>query len=66
MVSSPSLLSGGDLSPLNVFHDPIWSNQQQNDPMSKLQKLDFLNKQLDDELNKSNIQNKMSIGNNDN
>ena len=56
------MLNGGDLAPLNVFHNPIWVNQQQNDSLSKLQKLDYLNKQLDEELSKVNIQQKITIG----
>ena len=60
---NPILLSGGDLPPLNVFHNPIWVQQPQNESLSKLQKLDYLNKQLDDELKKVNIQQKITIGN---
>jgi hypothetical protein len=59
---NPILLSGGDLPPLNVFHNPIWVNPQSNDPLAKLQKLDYLNKQLDEELRKVNPQTKITIG----
>jgi len=59
---NPILLNGGDLPPLNVFHNPIWVNQQQADPMSKLQSLNYLNKQLDEELKKVNVQQRIVIG----
>jgi len=65
-VQNPILLNGGDLPPLNVFHNPIWVNQQQQqqqiDPMSKLQNLNYINKQLDEELKKVNMDQKMVMG----
>ena len=64
-VQQPIMLEGGSLPPLNVFHNPVWMSgkpedgQQQQNPnqmnpnqMQNYERLNFLNKQLDDELNK--------------
>lgn len=64
-VQQPILLQGGILPPLNVFHNPVWMTNQQegmmdpramNNPqanqMQNLQRLNQLNRQLDDELYK--------------
>ena len=56
------MLSGGSLPPLNVYHNPVWmsgksedSQQPQNlNQMQNYERLNFLNKQLDEELNKYN------------
>ena len=52
-VQQPILLSGGAVPPLNVFHNPIWMNQQkpEENPMD-IEHLSQLSKQLDEELNK--------------
>ena len=62
-VQQPILLQGGSLPPLNVFHNPVWMNSARteetfnanfndpNDPAT-IQRLNDLNKQLDDELSK--------------
>ena len=60
-VQQPILLQGGALPPLNVFHNPVWMSSSkaedsfnQNDPaqMQSLQRLNELNKELDEELHK--------------
>lgn len=59
-VQQPILLQGGSLPPLNVFHNPVWMNTARaedtfnaniNDPAT-LQRLNDLNKQLDEELSR--------------
>jgi hypothetical protein len=83
-------LQGGALPPLNVFHNPIWMNSKgedsfnlnmnnfnPNDPaqLQALQRLNLLNKELDEELHKlkpnglnglMGIQNIQNIQNNQN
>jgi hypothetical protein len=60
-MQQPILLSGGQLPPLNVYHSPVWVNSNKavdglnpNDPsqLQTLQRLNQLNKELDQELNK--------------
>ena len=61
-LQQPIMLSGGNLPPLNVFHNPVWmngkseNNQQQQNPnqMQNYERLNFLNSQLDEELKKYN------------
>jgi len=54
-LQQPILLAGGSLPPLNVFHSPVWMSgkpEDQASQMQNLERLSFLNKQLDEELNK--------------
>ena len=52
-VQQPILLSGGAVPPFNVFHNPIWMNQQkpEENPMD-IEHLSQISKQLDEELYK--------------
>jgi len=74
-VQQPILLQGGALPPLNVFHNPVWMSSSksedsfnQNDPaqMQSLQRLNELNKELDEELHKlkPNMMNNINRTNN--
>lgn len=63
-IQQPIMLQGGNLPPLNVFHNPVWmqgkpeENQQLQNPnpnqMQNFERLNFLNRQLDEELKKYN------------
>jgi hypothetical protein len=54
-VQQPLLLSGGTVPPLNVFHNPIWMNQNKPEEQQiNLEQLSQLNKQLDAQLYKLN------------
>jgi hypothetical protein len=50
-VQQPLLLSGGTIPPLNVFHNPIWMNQNKPEGQQyNMEHLSQLNKQLDEQL----------------
>lgn len=55
-LQQPILLAGGSLPALNVFHNPVWMSgkpeEVQGNQIQNLQRLNILNKQLDEELNK--------------
>jgi glutaredoxin 2 len=55
-LQQPILLAGGSLPALNVFHNPVWMSgkpeETQVNQVQNLERLNMLNKQLDEELNK--------------
>ena len=54
-IQQPIMLSGGNLPPLNVFHNPVWvSGKPENNQIQNYERLNFLNNQLDEELKKYN------------
>lgn len=54
-VQQPIVINGGDLPPLNVFHNPVWMNSSKAEEQSQnaaISKLAQMNAQLDAELQK--------------
>lgn len=54
-MQQPILIDGGNLPPINVFHNPLWmdsNKSEDSDQTMSINKLNSLNAQLDSELNK--------------